>query len=368
MSVMKRTFFLWVLAVLLGLGRLSAQINFIYLPEVYGRNVDGLANFQMQNIGGKSTIGQVVITVRENISKTQVLTVYSPQFTVVGGTSYFPAGVYVNSRFVFANSPIAAIASQTRNFPPGEYTYCFRFIGPGTHEEDENCFDATIEPLVPIDLIYPADQDKICQKRPPLSWKPPVPFPATMRFRLELTQKKRGSSVESLLMNAPLVLVDNIPTTSINYPSYAPDLQEDSTYCWQVVAFQNGVILEKSEIWEFTVQCHDPAAPASLDSYRELKSFMNGNYYYATAWLKFTYQNNYSYKKLHYEIYETENGSTQIKKLPEIPLVQGLNKIDIDLTQLDLEEGKHYMLKVYPFNEPPVVVRFEYHENNVVNP
>ncbi|HEX3933439.1 MAG TPA: hypothetical protein VHW43_02090, partial [Puia sp.] len=224
------------------------------------------------------------------------------------------------------------------------------------------------EPLVPIDLIYPEDKDKICQKRPPLSWKPPVPFPAGMRFRLELAQKKRGSSVESLLMNAPLVLMDNIPTTSVTYPSYAPDLTEDSTYCWQVIAYQDGVILSKSEIWEFTVQCHDPAAPMSTDSYRELKSLVNGNYYYAMSYLKFSYQNLYNYKKLQYEIYETEKGSTQIKNLPDIPLVPGLNKIDIDLDDLDLEEGKHYMLKVYPFNEPPVIVRFEYHENNTANP
>jgi hypothetical protein len=367
MTAMKRYFFLCFLPAFYA-GQALGQINFIYLAEVYGRNVDGLANVQLQNLTGQTKVGQVVITVRENISKTPVLTVYSPPFNLLQGTTYFPVSAYTGSRFVFANTPIAAIASQTRNFPPGEYTYCFRFTSPGAHDADENCFDANIEPLVPIDLIYPADQDKICEKRPPLSWKPPVPFPAGMRFRLELTQKKRGSSMESLLMNAPLVLMDNIPSTSVNYPSYAPDLQEDSTYCWQVVAYQNGMILSKSEIWEFTVQCHDPATPASMDSYRELKSLMNGNYYYATAWLKFTYQNNYSYKKLHYEIYETEKGSAQIKNLPDIPLVQGLNKIDIDLTQLDLEEGKHYMLKVYPFNEPPVVVRFEYHENNVVNP
>ena len=356
------------IALLLSWGRSAAQVNVIFVPEVYGRTVDGLGIFQLQNLSGKTTPGQVMITVRENISKSQVLVMTSPQFNVVPGISPFPASVYGNSRFAFSNNSLAAIASQTRNFPPGEYTYCFQFITPNTHDGDENCFDANIEPLVPIDLIYPGDKDKLCQKRPPLSWKPPVPFPAGMRFRLELTQKKQGSSVESLLMNAPLVLLDNIPSTSVNYPSYAPDLMEDSTYCWQVVAYQGGVILSRSEIWEFTVQCHDPSAPASLDSYRELKSLMNGNYYYATAWLKFTYQNNYSYKKLHYEIYETEKGSAQIRNLPDIPLVQGFNKIDIDLTQLDLEEGKHYMLKVYPFNEPPVVVRFQYHENNATNP
>lgn len=367
MRTMQRYLILWVLLAC-GLRQADAQVNFIFVPEVYGRSVDGLGIFQIQNITGQTLLGQVLITVRENISKTQVLTMTSPQFSLSPGITPFPASVYGNSRFGFSNTALAAIASQTRNFPPGEYTYCFQFTGPNSHDVDESCFDANIEPLVPIDLIYPGDKDKICQKRPPLSWKPPVPWPAGMRFRLELTQKKRGSSVESLLMNAPLVFMDNIPATSVNYPSYAPDLMEDSTYCWQVVAYQNGVILSRSEIWEFTVQCQDPATPMSNDSYRELKSLVNGNYYYATGYLKFTYQNNYNYKKLQYEIYETQKGSAQIRNLPDIPLVAGLNKIDIDLGDLDLEEGQHYMLKVYPFNEPPVVVRFEYHENNVVNP
>ncbi len=367
MRDMKR-YLILVFALLAGLRQVAGQVNFIFVPEVYGRSVDGLGIFQLQNLTGQTVLGAVQITVRENISKTQVLVVSSPQFNLSPGMSPFPASVYATSRFGFSNTALAAIASQTRNFPPGEYSYCFRFLASTGHDVEENCFDANIEPQVPIDLIYPEDKAKICQKRPSLSWKPPVPFPAGMRFRLELTQKKRGSSVESLLMNAPLVLMDNIPTTSVNYPSYAPDLMEDSTYCWQVVAYQNGVILSKSEIWEFTVQCQDPATPMSNDSYRELKSLVNGNYYYATGYLKFTYQNNYNYKKLQYEIYETEKGSAQLKNLPDIPLVQGLNKIDIDLGDLELEEGKHYMLKVYPFNEPPVVVRFEYHENNVVNP
>ena len=367
MRTMQR-YLILVILLACGVRQGMAQVNIIFIPEVYGRTVDGLGMFQLQNLSGQTVPGQVVITVQENISKKQVLVMTSPQFNVVPGISPFPASVYGNSRFAFNNNSLAAIASQTRNFPPGEYTYCFQFTTPNTHAGDESCFDANIEPLVPIDLLYPGDKDKLCQKRPPLSWKPPVPFPAGMRFRLELTQKKRGSSVESLLMNAPLVLMDNIPSTSVNYPSYAPDLMEDSTYCWQVVAYQNGVILSRSEIWEFTVQCKEAGTPASLDSYRELKSLVNGNYYYATAWLKFTYQNNYNYKKLHYEIYETGKGLTAVKNLPEIPLIPGLNKIDIDLTQLDLDEGKHYVLRVYPFNEPPVEVRFEYHESNVINP
>jgi len=343
------------------------QVNIVWQAEIYGRTVDGLGNFQLQNVGSQPIRGHITISVRENISKTQVVTIVSPAFEISHGLTPFPISVFAGSGFNFSNTPIAAITSQTRNFPPGEYTYCFSFV-PSVHgEESEECFDANIQPIVPINLINPADEDKICQKRPALSWQPPVPFPSNMRFRLQLVQKRLGTSIESLLMTAPLILLDNIPSTTVSYPSFAPDLQEDSTYCWQVIAYQNGVIMTQSEIWEFTVQCSDSVKPASSDNYRELKSLVNGNYYYATGTMKFSYQNKYNLKTLAYEIYAAEGGSTKVKNLPVIPLAYGLNKIDIDLTELNLEEGKHYMLKVYPFNEPPVLVRFVYQENAVIN-
>ncbi len=364
---MKKKITIIIVLLAFAAGPLAAQVNFIFLADVYGRSVDGLGNFQMQNFSPLLKRGQVFITVNENITKTQVLTIISPVFDLGSGNMVYPVSVFASSKFNFTSTSLSAIVSQTRNFPPGDYTFCYRFVPSDKTEDFENCFDANIQPLVPISLINPADQDKICQKRPALSWQPPVPYPAAMRFRLQLTEKKKGAAVENLLMNAPLILLDNIPSTTVNFPSYAPDLQEGHTYVWQVIAYQNGVILSKSEIWEFTVQCSDPVKPDINDSYRELRDMVNGNYYYATRFLKFSFQNSYNVKKLSYEIYQTEGGSTKIKNLPVIPIVHGLNKIDIDLTALDLEDGKHYVLKIYPFNEPDVVVRFVYSENDPTN-
>ena len=170
--------------------------------------------------------------------------------------------------------------------------------------------------------------------------------------------------MENLLVNMPLILLDNIAATTISYPSSSPDLQEGKTYCWQVLAYQQGLILCRSEIWEFTVQCHEPVKIIENDSYRELKLLMNGNYYIANGALKFSFQNDYNLKKLDYSIFETENGSGKIKKTPDIAIRPGLNKIDIDLGDLDLKPGHHYILKVYPFNEPEVAVRFIYQDND----
>ncbi len=358
-----RRYLLIVFVFFLPVSRVFSQVNFLFMAEVYGRSIDGLGSVQIQSLTSQVKRGQVYITVRENISKSSIVTIVSPQFSLNPGNNSMPLGVFTGSNFSFASNAMAAIVSQTRNFPPGEYTFCYRWVPADKTDDFENCFDANIQPLVPISLINPADEDKICQKRPPLSWQPPVPFPPNMRFRLQLTEKKKAAAIENLLMNAPLVLLDNIPSTTVSYPSYAPDLQEGHTYVWQVVAYQNGIIVSRSEIWEFTVQCSDPVKPSPNDSYRELRDLVNGNYYYATRFLKFSYKNNYNIKKLSYEIYETEGGSKKVKNIPDVPIVQGLNKIDIDLSDLDLQDGKHYMLKVFLFNEPDVLVRFVYQEN-----
>ncbi|MBV4358906.1 DUF928 domain-containing protein [Pinibacter aurantiacus] len=344
--------------------RTHSQVIFNFLPEVYGRNVDGLSMVQIQNLSGGKIDGKVFISVKENKSKSDVMTLMTPVFTLNAGNSNLPRNVFANSSFNFASNALASIVNQTRSFPAGEYTFCFKFVSVDKDSDDESCFDGNVQPLVPLTLLSPDDKDKICQKRPPLSWQPPIPYSPSMKFRLLLTEKKQGDAVENLLTNSPLILLDNISSTMINYPTSAPDLQEGKTYCWQVIAYQNGVTISQSEIWEFTVQCTEPAPAMPKDSYRELQSLVNGNYYIANRYLKFSFTNNYNVKKLNYAIYSTENLKEKIKNTPEVAIQTGLNKIDINLTELDLEVGKHYLLKVMPFNEPAMEVRFIYQDKD----
>ena len=215
-------------------------------------------------------------------------------------------------------------------------------------------------------LLNPADRDKICQTRPVLSWQPPIPFHPSMRFRLELTEKKQGESIENLLINAPLLLLDNINSTMVNYPANRPELKEGKTYCWQVLAHQQGIVMSKSEIWEFTIQCQDSAKQLPNDSYRELKQIVNGNYYIANGGIKFSFINHYGPRKLQYSIASAENSKERLKGLPTISLQPGLNNVDINLEDAGVIPGKQYILKVYPFNEPEMEVRFTYMEDNNV--
>lgn len=344
----------------------KAQLNFQFLPEVYGRTVDGLGSFQVQNLQAERLTGKVSISVRENRTGSLVVIITSPLVQFNPGISVFPKSTFKASAFTFSSNPYGAIASQTRNIPPGEYTFCFHYtpLDKAIYDEYENCFEAEIQPLVPLTLLNPAHLDTICQKRPVLSWQPPMPFGPGMRFRLLLTEKKGGAGVEDLLINRPLLLLDNISSSSINYPSANPELKEGKTYYWQVLAQEKGIIISKSEIWEFTVQCNEPVKPAPNDSYRELKLLVNGNYYITNRFLKFSFRNDYGMQKLRYSILDLEKDGEAIKYVPEIKIQTGFNKIDIDLGEIGLKPGGQYVLKVFPFNEPPVEVRFIYKEDD----
>ncbi|HET6995341.1 MAG TPA: hypothetical protein VFI06_10190, partial [Chitinophagaceae bacterium] len=334
---------------------MRAQVNFTFLPELYGRSIDGLGNFQVQNIGTEKIDGVVFITVKEN-SAGPVVVVITPRVTINPGLNNFPKSVFSNSSFRFSPGSYGAMANQTRGLPPGDYNFCFRFVplDKSRFNEYETCFDGDIQPLVPLTLLNPADRDSICNKRPVLSWQPPLPFSAAMRFRLLLTEKRTGEGVADLLMKTPLLLLDNISSTTINYPSANPELKEGKTYYWQVVAYEKGVVISKSEIWEFTVQCKEPEKPVPNDSYRELKLLVNGNYYIANRAFRFSFTNDYGTQKLRYVIVDVDNDGKEVKNLPEVTLEHGMNKISIDLADLDLSAGGHYILKVYPFNEPRV--------------
>jgi len=346
----------------------TAQLNFQFLPELYGRSIDGLGTFQVQNLGQEKMIGQVSISVKENRTGLIVVVITTPQIIFNAGLNNFPKTVFANSAFNFSTNAYGALANQTRNLPPGEYTFCFHFTPKDKtlFDEYENCFDGEIEPLVPLTLLSPAHLDTICNKRPVLSWQPPMPFSSSMRFRLLLTEKKGDDAgVEGLLKRVPLLFLDNISAATLNYPSVNPELKEGKTYYWQVIAYEKGVIVSKSEIWEFTVQCKEAAKQLPNDSYRELKLLMNGNYYIANRAIKFSFRNDYNISKLKYAIYDVAKSSEELKHVPDVKLVQGLNKIDIDLTELELIPGNHYILKVYPFNEPPVEVRFVYKAEDI---
>jgi hypothetical protein len=338
----------------------SAQLNFFYNIDLYGRSVDGLGKVLINNLYNQGIQGQLSITVKEMRTNQLVIQVITPVFNLSRGQNHLPATVWANATIQNGGSDYAMIAQQTRSFPPGLYQFCFIFSpSDKSIETASDCVEGEIQPLIPMQLVDPVDRDSVCSNRPILIWHAPIPVPASASYRILLVEKT-GDPVESILANRPVLALSNLTTTTLPYPGNLPPLQEGKTYCWQVFTVDRNVMLSKSEIWEFTVGCNEKAPPVNKDAYRELKSISNGNYYIADNYIKFSYQNRYNSKKLNYSIFDFNDNGNKIKNLPIISLQPGLNKIDLDVSDIGLENGKVYLLKVYPFNEDVIVVQFKF--------
>lgn len=342
----------------------KSQVSFFYNADLYGRSVDALGKVLINNLYGQPLKGQLNIQVMELRTNQSVLQVTTPIFVLNQGQNSLPLQVWAGSTIQNGNSSYTSIAQQTRNFPPGLYEFCFQF----TPEDKSlvistNCFEAEIQPLVPMQLIDPMDRDSICSNRPILIWQAPIPMPIGATYRLIMVEK-RGDAVESMLVNRPIIALSNLTTTTLPYPGSLPALEDGKTYCWQVYSVDQNVVISKSEIWEFTVGCQEKAPPINKDAYREIKSISNGNYYIADNYIKFSYDNRYNSKKLNYTILDFNDNGKAIRNLPEIILQPGLNKIDLDVSDLGLNPNSLYQFKVYPFNEPVVLVQFKFISTN----
>lgn len=361
MNVMRFTILFTFL--LIGFIGVKGQINFLYTVGGNLRTIDGLSNVRIMSGITGNTSGTVNINVAERGTSTQVLKIVI-RVELNQGMNVLSTAAFAQAQVRFSPTPAARLINQTRNFPPGSYDICYAFIPDNKQlAPAENCFDVEILPMSPLQLSTPAHYDTLCQKRPFLAWQPPLPVQPGTKFRLLLVEKTHPESVESIYSNAPLILLDNISAHHLNFPSGYPDLVEGKTYAWQVAAHKDGVIISTSEVWEFTVQCVEEAPVVPRESYRELKYLSNANFYIANRFLQFSFNNEYNSSKLRYAIYDLAQAGKMIKKLPEIKLKAGLNLVDMDLTQSGLTAGNIYMLRVFPFNEPVIEIKFTYTEN-----
>jgi hypothetical protein len=326
-------------------------VSFQFVPELYGRNVNGLFNCRIINASARRAATlTIAVTERKN---GQVLYVKSTAFSINPGNSIIPSSAVRNAAIQFSNNPIGVIIRHDHNFPIGDYEYCFtlNFTDAGNDAVAEQCFNLQLVPFAELNLIEPFNKDTVCDKRPGLSWQPLLPGVTGSSYQLVLSEvKKDQNAVEALNYNLPVVNQSHIVATVLPYPAIAKELEQGKTYAWQVTAYKEQTILNRSEIWTFTVQCKENKKKPLIipdDGYRDIEDLVKGNYYVAVAYLKFALINPYQEKSLKYEITSLNNPGKKIKGLPKITLLKGKNKIRIDLFNTDsFNDGNSYLLKL----------------------
>ncbi|MCQ6957543.1 DUF928 domain-containing protein [Mucilaginibacter aquariorum] len=341
--------------------RLSAQVSFI--PEIYGRNVNGL--FSCRITGGLiSTPAKLTITVKERASGV-ICAIRTPEFNLLPGTNPIPLTAARSAAIQFSNNRIGQISASTRSFPEGDYEYCFSITFTRSDNPPvEQCFDYTLAPFAELNLIDPYNKDKICDKRPLLSWQPLLPAIPGALYQLVLAEVKSGQTpTEALNYNLALVNQSGIMSPTLPYPSIAKELENKKKYAWQVTAYKNQTILNRSEIWEFAIDCKDSMKRTAANGYRDIEDLSKGNFYIATGVLSFSFINAFGEGKLNYEIFGIDNPQKKIKHLPKLKIINGTNQIDIDLYDIgSFKNNTFYILKVTLPDGKVKNLRFIYRE------
>ena len=343
----------------------QAQVVVNFSPAVYGQSLDGLAYAQIINSSPGNLLAKVTMRVRQG--NMNVVTVITAPFQLHPGANEINKSAYSTARFAFGNNNYGLTASQTGKFLEGEYEYCFEVDVSASKDPRlppvfENCFTQQLQPRTPLLLINPVDGDEICNRRPQFIWQPPMPLPADARFRLVLTEvKEKQDIVEAITYNPPVINQANIPGNTLFYPSNAPELKEGQKYAWQVIVYVAKTILSRSEVWTFTHKCQDPKKEVTTDSYRELKESDGGDFYIADTWLRFSLNNPYAAGDLNYSIAAMDEPGKPIKGMPNLKLLPGINKYDIDLSEnKGFKAGKEYLLIVSLLNNRNMRLRFIY--------
>lgn len=343
--------------------QVSAQVSVQFVPEVYGRNLNGLFNCRLMNLSGRRT-ASLQITVSERKAGT-VCVIKTAEFTILPGSNPIPLAAASGAAIRFANNRLGQITASSRSFPEGDYDYCFTLSY--THSDnppDEQCFPYLLAPFADLSLIDPLNKDKICDKRPLFTWQPLLPGLAGTNYQLVLAEIKTGqNATEALNYNLPIINQSGIIAPILPFPAVNRELEPKKRYAWQVTAYKEHTILNRSEIWEFTLDCKDtvPKKVKKDSGYRDIEDLLKGNYYVAKGDIRISIINPYSKQPLKYTVTALEGNGKPIGKLPKLQLENGTNKLIIDLSgNRSFKPGAYYILNLWLPNGGLKNLRFLY--------
>ncbi len=347
--------------------RVVSQVQINFQPSAHGRSLDGITFFQINNQTSVDFNAALRIIISEEKAG-KVVEVNVPSLQVKKGLNSFNRIILANSQTRFSSNSTAGMLKQTGKLPEGEYEYCYELSPaedkPGLQDFYENCFHLGVQPLLPLLLVDPVDGEKICNQKPPFIWQPPMPVDFNARYRIIVSEvKDKQTPVEALSFNLPVINVSELREPRLNYPMNIKELEKGKNYVWQIHYSVNNILLTKSEIWTFKIDCEEEKVVKGDDSYRELKIGINGDFYVANQKLKFAINNVYNEGELKFDIVNLKNAEKRIENLPKLILITGLNRYELNLAEYkDFKNGEHYQLAVQLSNGQKLYLRFTYQE------
>jgi hypothetical protein len=151
---------------------------------------------------------------------------------------------------------------------------------------------------------------------------------------------------------------------ALAFPASYKELKAGKKYAWQVSLYKNQTVLNRSEIWEFTVDCKDSVVKEEYTgNYWEVDDLTGGNFHIVKGKLNIIVGNSYEPQDMNYKIKCVTDPSIKIKRLPTIILKHGNNQITIDLSNNNgFRNDYYYLLTINTPGRGVKSLRFKYIE------
>lgn len=215
-------------------------------------------------------------------------------------------------------------------------------------------------------LLAPANNDTIQTTAPLLTWNYMGAISESndrAYYRLIVVELQNNQSAEAgIIVNQPLVLMDNLQGTQLFYPFDAPELKSNIWYGWQVQKIVNNVISDKSEAFRFIVE--EPKEPVYL-KYVTLKKQHDGVIYEAVnGKVFFKMDQGYQVSNLKATIYNDAMQIVQkrVKEDTEEPNEFTVLNTGTNFFELDLGSGIApgiYVLEVFDAKKQKYLLKFK---------
>ena len=321
--------------------------------------------WQVSVLNPKTSPVESVFELRlEDKSHNTVLTAVSKPLTWRSGMTTLTPSVRSSIPVIYAKSALAQTLRETGRLSFGTYILCYRCLDA----KDQTvlgvaCRERTVLPMLPPELISPANGENVETLQPLLLWRGPMPLQQNgVSYALRLVEKPtdKTDAFSALRMRAPLVNA-MVKTTYLPYPITAKPLEDGKTYAWQVEAKAGDLSLGATEAWTFTVKLPKIVPIVRPEqSYCWVKEVEDGRYCSPTDSLKFMYDNLEGETTLTYSLTNTATKTLE-KSLPTISLSAGTNALVLPfetlksiapkvLYRLEIvnSKGRHYFLPFIP--------------------
>lgn len=216
---------------------------------------------------GNPTKGRLQVDVRDKAGRTLLAVTSEIIYIQTGITHYEPSSV---TNAVYASADEAIYLRNFMILPTGEYNICYMLTSEVMAEPVQTlCNAISVTSLHSMMLVSPFDGEEIETGNPILVWSlinsSLTPTDGS-HFELFVAPWEKKTSKERSVTEKPILHINDLKAFQVLYSSDMPALENGKKYVWQVLKIFNGAIVDKTDVWSFSL----PVDQKLTSSYVEL--------------------------------------------------------------------------------------------------